>query len=139
MKSGMWAAPSLECSKVPCVLLLGEAVVMPGRCPWRKETLPKVCKLLQLCLSSGESPGGGLDGSSGRSGRRETRWDVVVLRFLCTVLLYSEFVGSCSHFSTLCDGISHCQGDIPAFPQGSSGAWVVFHTFGLQDSKSEAS
>lgn len=36
-------------------------------------------------------------------------------------------------------GPGQCQGDIPAFPQGSSGAWVVFQTFGFQDSKSEAS
>lgn len=63
MKSGMWAAPS-ESARIPCVLLR-EAVVMPRR----KETLPKVCKLLQLCLGSGESPGGGLHGRSGRSGR----------------------------------------------------------------------
>lgn len=48
MKSGMWAVPSPECSKVPCVLFR-EAVVMP----WRKESLPKVCKVLQLCLRSG--------------------------------------------------------------------------------------
>lgn len=35
-------------------------------------------------------------------------------------------------------GLEQCQGDIPAFPRGSSGAWVVFQIFGLQDSKSEA-
>lgn len=89
----------------------------------------------------------------------ETRWNVVVLRILQIVLLHSGFVGSCSHFSTLPDGISQCQdgagswlcgwswetglgqcqGDIPALPGGSSGAWLVFQTFGLQDSKSEAS